>query len=158
MPGHMNFSGDKFPLKMKNQSHSICKRVFLTAKLCCLLILLGLIILAKTICGVLVFYQRGNCSCWVLSWGTNIMRRIIRGNIILGCNYIGGNYPGRNNPGVNFQGENCPVTQRNRRLWEKIKHKIMSVKTKILVTEYVSWFNRTIVTITCKNSSLRNLS
>ena len=34
----------------------------------------------------------------------------------------------------------------------------MLVKTKIFVTEYVSWFNRTILTITCKNFSLRNLS
>lgn len=55
------------------------------------------------------------------------------GGIILECNYMRANYPGGNiprdnYPGGNFRGSNCPVTQRNRQVWEKIKHKKILVK------------------------------
>ena len=127
--GYMNFLGDPFPLKMKNQNHFICERSLLIAKRCCLVILWGLINLAKTIWGVLVFYPKSNCSCWLLSWGQISWGKIIREALswcsYMRCNYPGGNIPGDNYSGGKFRGSNCPVTQRNRQLWVKIKHKII---------------------------------
>ena len=83
-----------------NQNHSIyIKGEFLKAQRFCLAILLGIILLAETISGVLGFYLRDNCSCWVLYWETIIMRKIIRKAIILGCNYTRGNHAGRNYSG-----------------------------------------------------------
>ena len=115
--------------EMKNQNHFICKSSLLIAKRCCLVILWGLMNLAKTIWGVLVFYPKSNCSCWLLSWGQISWGKIIR-EALSWCSYMRCNYPGGNIPGDNysvgkFRGSNCPVTQRNRQLWVKIKHKII---------------------------------